>query len=329
MQLIDVQGVSCMGYEVDFLPVSAGGAAICVRWGTPGHYKVLVYDGGTAISGERLVAHIEHLYMTSRVDFVVSSHPACDHAAGLAVVLQKLKVGELWMQRPWAYSDELRTELPVARALKQLADSKRIPVREPFAGAEIGPFTVLSPGRDWYVNSLVPDFGRSAVQPDRGLAAFIRRWACPGLPAHASTTAENESSAVLYAEFDGRGVLLTGRAGVRTLDAAASFAEQLGIDLPARLRLLQAPNGGSADHLSATVLDRIVGPCKPRENGGHTKSAFISVSLEAGQRASRAVTRALDRRGVLSFVTQGMNLHHWHLMPDRGWYRARPAYMEG
>lgn len=317
-----------MGYEVDFLPVRAGGAAICARWGTPGNYKVLVYDGGTAVSGERLVAHVEQLYMTSRVDYVVSSHPACDHAAGLAVVLRKLKVGELWMQRPWAYSDGLRTELPVARALKQLADAKRIPVREPFAGAEIGPFTVLSPERDWYMNSLLPDFGRSATRPGHGLAALIRHWTRRRLSNHAATTAENESSAVLYAEFDGRGVLLTGRAGVRTLDAAATFAEQLGMDLPARLRLLQAPNGGSADHLSPTVLNRIVGPCTPRDGRSHTKSAFISVSLEGGQRASRAVTKALDRRGVLSFVTQGVSLHHWHRMPDRGWYRARPACME-
>ncbi|MGJ7509414.1 hypothetical protein [Variovorax sp. GT1P44] len=317
-----------MGYEVDFLPVKAGGAAICVRWGTPGYYKVLVYDGGTAVSGERVVAHVEHLYMTSRVDYVVSSHPACDHAAGLAVVLQKLQVGELWMQRPWAYSVGLRKELPSARALKQLADARRIPVREPFAGAEIGPFTVLSPERDWYLNDLLPQFGRSASRAEHGLAAFLRHWTRPRLSDRANTTPENESSAVLYAEFDGRGVLLTGRAGVRTLDAAATFAEQLGIDLPARLRLLQAPNGGSPDHLSPTVLNRIVGPCKPREGEHHTKSAFISVSLEARQRASRAVTRALDQRGVLSFVTQGMSLHHWHRMPDRGWYRARPASME-
>ena len=88
-----------MGYEVDFLPVEAGGAAICVRWGTPGNYKVLVYDGGTVDSGEHLVRHVESHYMTSRVDYVVSSHPACDHSAGLAVVLRKLRVGELWMRR--------------------------------------------------------------------------------------------------------------------------------------------------------------------------------------------------------------------------------------
>lgn len=325
-----------MGYEVDFLPVEAGGAAICVRWGTPGNYKVLVYDGGTAVSGEHLVRHVESLYMTSRVDYVVSSHPACDHSAGLAVVLRKLRVGELWMQRPWAYTAMPSTAMPAGRALEQLADSKRIPVREPFAGARIGPFTVLSPRRDWYLDTLLPAFGQPATAPRRRLLALIasshhwvHRWAGPHLRVDAATTAENESSVVLHAEFDGRGVVLTGRAGVRALDAAASYAEQqLGIDLPASLCLIQAPNGGSPDHLSPTVLDRIVGRCKPRRARTYTKSAFISVSLEDGQDPSPIVTEALKRRGALSFVTLGTSLHHLHEMPDRGWYRARPANMK-
>lgn len=323
-----------MGYEVDFLPVEAGGAAICVRWGTPGNYKVLVYDGGTACSGEHLVRHVESHYMTSRVDYVVSSHPACDHAVGLAVVLRKLQVGELWMQRPWAYTAMPSTAMPAARALEQLADSKRIPVREPFAGAGIGPFTVLSPRRDWYLHTLLPAFGQPAIAPRRRLSAFLasshhwlHRWAGARLGVDAATTAENESSVVLHADFDGRGVVLTGRAGVGALDAAASYAEQLGVDLPASLCLIQAPNGGSADHLSSRVLDRIVGHCKPRTARTYTKSAFISVSLEAGQQPSPVVTEALKRRGALTFVTLGTSLHHLHEMPDRGWYRARPANM--
>ena len=42
------------GYEIDFLPVGSGersGDAICVRCGSPGDYKVMVYDGGTKESG--------------------------------------------------------------------------------------------------------------------------------------------------------------------------------------------------------------------------------------------------------------------------------------
>ncbi len=42
--------MSAEGYEIDFLPVGnseRSGDAIAVRYGTPGNYKVMVYDGGT------------------------------------------------------------------------------------------------------------------------------------------------------------------------------------------------------------------------------------------------------------------------------------------
>lgn len=85
------------------------------------------------------------------------------------------------------------------------------------------------------------------------------RWDFEPLPRTAATTAEDESSAVLYSEFEGRGVLLTGNAGVRALEGACTFAERLGIDLPASLRLMQVPNQGRPDNLSSRVLDRIAG----------------------------------------------------------------------
>lgn len=96
-----------MGYEIDFLPVGNGdssGDAIAVRWGTPGNYQVLIYDGGTRETGAALVQHVLTHYGTARVDHVVSSHPDGDHASGLAVVLQNLHVQRLWMQRPWEHS---------------------------------------------------------------------------------------------------------------------------------------------------------------------------------------------------------------------------------
>ena len=75
-----------MGYEVDFLPVGNGdtsGDAITVRWGMPGNYQVMVYDGGTRDSGAAIVGHVKRHYQTTRVDYVVSSHPDADHASGL------------------------------------------------------------------------------------------------------------------------------------------------------------------------------------------------------------------------------------------------------
>lgn len=325
-----------MGYEVDFFPVLAGGAAIAVRWGAPGNYRLLVYDGGTAASGRRLVAHIEEHCLTSHVDYVVSSNPARQHSEGLGVVLEKLNVGELWMHRPWAQSERVWKKMGAAHRLEQLALAQGIPVHEPFAGALIGPFTVLSPRRQWYVDTLLPAFGtrlpRTAALTLADVARWVRlagagvggRWDFEPLPRTAATSAEDESSAVLYSEFEGRGVLLTGNAGVRALEGACTFAERLGIDLPASLRLMQLPSQGRPDNLSSRVLDRIAGERQPRDQRRYTKSAFISVGRDALSFDCKIVTDALRRRGVLSFATQGMQLHHAHDMPERGWHPAGP-----
>jgi hypothetical protein len=138
--------------------------------------------------------------------------------------------------------------------------------------------------------------------------------------------AEDEASAVLYAEFEGRGVLLTGNAGSRALRRACSFAEELGISMPSSLRLLQVPNHGNPDNLSSDVLDRLVGKRRPpgaHEADGYVKSAFVSSGREGPALGYGITAAALKRRGVLSFLTQGTHLHHSHDMPERGWSRAR------
>ena len=99
------------GYEIDLLAVGSGersGDAICVRYGTPGNYRVMIYDGGTRESGENLVRHVREHYGTNYVDFVVCSHPDADHASGLTTVLENMTVGALWMHRPWMYSEAIR-----------------------------------------------------------------------------------------------------------------------------------------------------------------------------------------------------------------------------
>lgn len=56
-----------VGFEIDFLPVGEGersGDAIAFRYGLPGSYRVMVVDGGTKASGEKLVEHIRLHYGT-------------------------------------------------------------------------------------------------------------------------------------------------------------------------------------------------------------------------------------------------------------------------
>ena len=266
-------------YEVDFLPVGNGersGDAICIRYGTPGNYKVIVYDGGTQESGQLLVDHIRQHYGTSHVDYVVCSHPDADHASGLSVVLENLTVGELWMHRPWEYSAEIRDylkdgritdeslaerlkdKMSAAYALEELALGKGIPLNEPFQGSQIGAFHVMSPDSEWYVHTLIPDFAKSpekmnAADVEYGvlksmyatlkeaIAGVAESWGIETLREDVSTSAENESSVILYGVLADRGILLTGDAGVQALTAAANFAESHGVTMPENLKFAQVP----------------------------------------------------------------------------------------
>ena len=107
-----------MGYEIDFLPVDAGersGDAIALRFGNlePDYLNqwvtdqtVVVVDGGYQDAGTALVGHIQKYYATDYVDLAVSTHPDANHVNGLRVVLEQMRVGELFLHRPWLHAAE-------------------------------------------------------------------------------------------------------------------------------------------------------------------------------------------------------------------------------
>lgn len=354
-----------IGYEIDFLPVGNGersGDAIAVRYGTPGNYKVMVYDGGTKESGQALVDHIKKYYQTTRVDYMVNSHPDADHSSGLSVVLEQLDVRELWMHRPWEHSakisdyfndgritdeslaERLKAKMAAAYALEKLAMDKGIPIYEPFRGAMIGDFVVLSPEQHWYLHTLVPEFEKSPEQKkqvvDAALSLLLKsmaeaagkivtwiaeQWGIETLRENVETSAENESSVVLYGVIDSRGILLTGDAGVRALTATADFTESSGVSLPADLRFAQIPHHGSRHNVSTSVLDRVIGPRKPTDDGATTKTAFVSAGKDSTTHPRKMVVNAFLRRGAKVVATQGETKRHSHKMPPRdGWIAATP-----
>jgi len=234
-----------MPFEIDFLPVGNGersGDAIAVRYGNPGAYTVMVYDGGTKESGKKLVEHIMKYYKTSYVDHVVCSHPDADHASGLLVILEQLSVGTLWLHQPWHYSHviidyfkdgritnqslkaRLQDNMAAAYQLEQIAIKKGIEIKEPFQGEAIGEFHVLSPDKEWYVHNLIANFEKSPEQikaeseeglskaakvvkllaetAKKGAAWVAERWDLELLREDVETTAENESCAILYAYME-------------------------------------------------------------------------------------------------------------------------------
>ncbi len=353
-----------IGYEIDFLPVGSGsrsGDAIAMRYGSPGNYKVMVYDGGTKDAGQALVDHIKAYYGTTRVDYVVNSHPDGDHASGLSVVLEQLEVGELWIHRPWEYSAEIRDyfkdgritdnslaerlkeKMGAAYALEQLAVEKGIPVFEPFQGSIIGDFEVFSPERDWYVHELVPEFSKSPEQKElekssisfaastmKSISEIARKaiewvaehWHIESLREDVETSAENESSVILYGVIDGRGIFLTGDAGVRALHAAADYADAQGISISTGLKFNQIPHHGSRNNVSTSALDKILGPRKAVNDGIQTVTSFVSVAKESTIHPRKAVTNAFIRRGCSVVETRSDTKCSSHNMPSRGWYPA-------
>ena len=356
--------MSTQGYEIDFLPVGNGersGDAIAIRYGGPGNYKVLVYDGGTKESGQALVDHIKKHYQTSCVDYVVNSHPDADHASGLSVVLEQLEVGELWMHRPWEHSakikeyfrdgrltddslaERLKNKMAAAHALEKLATEKGIPIFEPYRGAAIGDFVVLSPEQNWYIQTLIPEFEKSPEQKQlaadavlnqmlRALAQaagktvswIIEHWGSESLREDVETSAENESSVILYGHIAERGILLTGDAGIRALKATADYAESKSFSLPENIRFVQVPHHGSRHNVSTSVLDRIVGPRKAMNDGVLTKTAFVSAGKDSSTHPRKAVVNAFIRRGAIVVPTQGEAKCLPHNMPNRGWRASVP-----
>jgi len=355
------------GFEIDFLPVGSGdrsGDAIAIRYGTPGNYKVLVYDGGNQESGQLMVDHINKYYGTNHVDYVINSHPDADHASGLSVILEKMDVGELWMHQPWNYSsiildyfrdgritdeslaERLKNKMTAAYALEQLAEENRIPIKEPFQGAIIGNFVVLSPEKNWYVHDLIAEFQKSPA-PKKSKPAYAatlggmfeamsktaadavswvaEHWGIESLRSDVRTSAENESSVILFGQLDGKGILLTGDAGIRALHATATYVESRDFNLPSNIHFIQIPHHGSRNNVSPEVLDKIIGPRKPFDDGKTTKTAYVSASKQSSTHPRRMVVNAFIRRGVKVIATQGRSKRFPHNMPAReGWGSVTP-----
>jgi len=329
------------GIEIDFLQVGDGersGDAIALRYGTPlSGYEVMIVDGGNKNSGAELVHHVITHYRTTTVQHVLNTHPDGDHSSGLTEVLENLDVKNLWMHRPWNYAaglldrfrdprftaggleTRIREALDAAHELEQIATRRRIPIFEPYEGASIGPFLVLSPNGHWYLNDLVPNFARTpqAKQQAVGILSPLLKaateaveWVAESLnfetlDESGETSAENESSVVLYGLFNGKGVLFTGDAGRQGLTRAILYAQSIGISLT-NLECVQIPHHGSKRNVSPPVLNNMMG-----------RIAMVSVAPKSSTHPRRKVTNAFKRRGARVYRTNGSFLNHVIDVPRR------------
>lgn len=338
------------GYEVDFLPVDSGeknGDAITARIREDGVDTIYVIDGGTKESGEKIVEHINKYYETNHVDYVINTHPDNDHVSGLSVVLDKMDVGEIWMHQPWNYVDEvidlctdrritenslehrLEESLKQATSLRDLAIKKKIPIKEPFQGTMIGHFYVLSPNEAWYIE-LLKKFKNMPLTESSKVVSFVKKsvesiykvletWNIETLANDPETSAQNESSVILYADILNSKFLLTGDAGVQALERAYNYAVSKDINLK-QCDFYQVPHHGGRHNVSPDILDKILGQKLPKQPNDFSRKAYACVSKDNTTHPKRSVTNAFMRRGVEVASTSGGIISRINNFPARQGY---------
>ena len=316
-----------MGLEVDYLPVGEGeksGDAIAMRWGYLGRslpkQRVIVIDGGTMKAGQALVDHIRGYYQTDEVSRVICTHCDADHASGLSVVLEQLQVGKLLMHAPWqhaknihkfvtdgrvtkqSFTRRIKGGLETAHELWELARSREIPIVEPFSGRKMKllgqTIRILGPSRRYYAQ-LLSKF-RCVPRTD------------PSPDFSPTTSAENNSSAIIFLTVLGHNMMFTGDAGVEALIRAIEFGEQRRLDF-SDLDFFHVPHHGSEHNIDSSVLGRM-----------RTRTAFVSAAPDgAPKHPSSEVTNALIDHGTNVYATQGHALRYSVNAPRRpGWIPA-------
>lgn len=349
-------------FEVEFLPVGAGeksGDCILFHYFEDNEEKILVYDGGTKKSGEALVNHVKKYYGKEKIDYLVNSHPDMDHVSGLIYIVENLEVGEIWMHKPWEHSQRIRelfhdnrmTDVSLSNRLKEklvmanqlscLAEDKGIPVYEPYEGDLIGPFVVLSPNEDWYLKTLLPDFAKSPEKSRvsvfdsfqfgvESLKESVKSFVFENLkdeylPDDVTTSAENNSSVILYGDFNNQGYLLTGDSGVEALTRACEYANRNGYRLKEYIKFTQVPHHGSRRNVSTKALNAMFGESYVEDlnNQDFNRVAFISASESSKKHPRDRVVNAFIRRGFKVLATKGVTKRHRLRMPNRdGWSKS-------
>jgi beta-lactamase superfamily II metal-dependent hydrolase len=349
--------------EIEFIAVgdaSRAGDSIVIRYGEPDAYKLMLVDGGTLDTGATVVERLKRYFGANvRLEHMVLTHADADHASGLREVLKEIPTTNLWMFIPWAHAAEaihlfekkdwtadrlaaaIEKEYDILSEIVDLAQQNNVNVHCPAQGAQIGPFTVLSPRRINYVH-LLPQFEKTP-NPDQAqlealgiwvgkstaitrllekLKAKVEKWTTETwtnekLKDGGITGASNESSVVLYANHDKQRILLTGDAGVHALSWAAQHAVANNLPLQ-NFTLVQIPHHGSRRNVGPTILNALIGPIQPE--GTERAVAYVSAPKDDESHPRKIVLNAFTRRGYKVHATQGSHLIHYGGFPKREGY---------
>ena len=223
-----------------------------------------------------------------------------------------------------------------AKELELIANKKGIAIKEPYERCKIGDFIVLSPSKNWHLFNLIPNSDKTKEiqsmedsKPDLSLEklfSIFEDFKIETLKNDDETSRENESSVILYANFNNKGILLTGDAGNEALQKAYNFSnKELKIDISNNLKFIQIPHHGSRRNVSPNILNKIIG-----EIGKVDKDsiiAFVSAGKNDRNHPRKVVTNAFIRRGCKVIETKGSTKHHYHpnMSKRKGWITATPT----
>lgn len=337
---------------------SCAGDAIVVRYGDEHSYELMLVDGGHAVTGRTLVDHLQRYFGKDVVlEHIVLTHSDADHASGLRTVLEEIPVRNVWLHIPWLLADPaffqgnwseeglrkaIKSEYDIVSEIVDLANDQGSTLHYPFEGNKIGPFVVCSPSL-WAYQRLLPQFDKTpdpnqtAIQASQmwlGKESLAKRliekarttiagwtsesWENERLRDGGQTSASNETSVVLFGQFEDGNVLLTGDAGVNALTWSADQLEAWGLPLQA-FKFVQIPHHGSRRNVGPWILNRVIGPILS-EGSSPTFSAYVSAPADDSKHPRRIVTNAFWRRGGRVIATQGQNKIHYGGFSHRDGY---------
>lgn len=303
---------------------SHSGDAIIIQIDQPGTSRPLiaVLDAGFSDTGEEVVEALQQHFGTTDIDLVISSHPDTDHINGLQTVLERCRVGQLWLHQPWKHHPKANQLSNYERIvdLYATAVANDVTVVEPFAGLSFsGVLTVLGPSEAFYEQQLadaiadVTAAGSLFGSMRKAAGLLVRQAKLAFYPPETltntdDTSARNNTSAVVLLQQNNQRFLFTGDAGIGALDQAADqYESRVGTFSSFPLTVLQAPHHGSHHNLGPILLDRLVGSSSSG-SGSDKPIAMISSAKSSEKHPSTRVTNALGRRGVSSYTTEGVAL---------------------
>lgn len=327
-----------MNYEIDFVGVPSlkkDSDAICFRYQPKkdGRYMVCIYDCGYHPQAEEMIQLLDKYYLSdneTRIDYVFCSHPDRDHVSALKEIVKYYsnKIGFLVMNRPWN-SVALNESYADVKTLEDIANEYCIKILDGNTEFHNDYLKILSPTRDFYqklIHESHDNFIKDMVNLQESARKVDNRtmhpenWDNETLRDDVSTSAENETSIVLYGAMGDAPFLLTGDAGVRALEVALHYAKSQGIDLQG-VQFFQIPHHGSRHNVTPEVLNALIGPVIPQQEYSNSRVVAFVSAAKGSDHPYKMVVNAFIRRGIKVYRTNGGVIHYEQgNMPKReGW----------